>query len=160
MFEYTNKFLKHTFPQYEISNYAKLGYQSRHNLNYWDGGDYIGVGVGAASRFKLGDKFYGVDNEKKLELWQNRVIKKIVPFYKISKSARSKELLIMGLRKNSGINIFKFQSITGCNFFDIVDKNKVLELCKMKFLHLSKTTLKPLIKGRNILNTIIEQIVK
>ena len=149
MFEYTNRFLKKTFPQYEISNYAKLGYQSRHNLNYWDGGDYIGIGVGAVSRFKLDDKFYCVDNEKKLSLWQNRVTKNIIPFYKISKIKRAKELLIMGLRKNSGIDILH-----------IVDKNRVLNFCKMKFLHLSKTHLKTLIKGRNILNTIIEQIVK
>ena len=160
MFEYTNKFLKYTFPQYEISNYAKSGYQSRHNLNYWNGGDYIGIGVSAVSRFKLDNKFYGVDNEKRLNLWQNRVTKNIIPFYKISKIKRAKELLIMGLRKNSGINILQFNFITGTDFWNIVDKNKVLNLCKMKFLHLSKTTLTPLLKGLNILNTIIEQIVK
>ena len=160
MFEYTNKFFKKTFPQYEISNYAKPKFQSRHNLNYWDGGDYIGIGVSAVSRFKLENKFYGVDNEKKINLWQNRVAENKIPFYKISKFARAKELLIMGLRKNSGIDISNFNFITDTDFWDIVDKNKVLNFCKMKFLHLSNTHLKPLIKGRNILNSIIEQIVK
>lgn len=160
MFEYTNKFLKHIFPQYEISNYAKSKFQSRHNLNYWNGGDYIGIGVSAVSRFKLENKFCGVDNEKKINLWQNRVSKNKIPFYKISKKTRAKELLIMGLRKNSGIDILNFNFITGSDFWDIVDKNKVLNLCKMKFLHLSKNNIKILIKGRNILNSIIKQIVK
>jgi oxygen-independent coproporphyrinogen-3 oxidase len=41
----------HGLYRYEISNYAMPGAESRHNLRYWRGGDYIGLGIGAASRF-------------------------------------------------------------------------------------------------------------
>ncbi|MHA1558495.1 MAG: radical SAM family heme chaperone HemW [Alphaproteobacteria bacterium] len=58
---------KNGFEAYEISNFAKQGFQSIHNLNYWNYGDYIGIGPGAHGRIKINGVKYATTQEKNLK---------------------------------------------------------------------------------------------
>ena len=159
MFEYTNKFLKKTFQQYEISNYSKIGFESRHNLNYWNGGDYIGIGVSAAGRIKIDNRFYFTENHKTVSKWSEQILSDGIILKNISKKNRAKELIIMGLRKNKGINFNDFFYNIGFDVWKILNKNLVLRFVNEKLLILTKSYIRASVKGRNILDTIIKEII-
>ncbi|MFN3480417.1 MAG: radical SAM family heme chaperone HemW [Thermodesulfovibrionales bacterium] len=115
---------------YEISNFAKDGFQCRHNLNYWDRGEYIGVGAGAHSfedeirRVNLRDVRRYIDTVKKgLSPYEEETV--------ISKTEALKEYLFLGLRKREGIDAgaikerFKIDIITASS--DLIS-NGLLEV--------------------------------
>ena len=77
-------------PAYEVSNYAKLGFESRHNMTYWMGGDYIGIGPAAAGRV-MG---YATQNDRSVGGWLNG--KNISE--KLTDEQIQMERLLMGLR--------------------------------------------------------------
>ena len=109
------------YDRYEISNYAKAGYECRHNMVYWTGGEYVGFGIGAASYFQgkrfsnirgildyirlmeqAGDRFSDVKN---LELLYNEITKElrenVAPVYLYS---RMEEFMFLGLRMMCGVS--------------------------------------------------------
>jgi oxygen-independent coproporphyrinogen-3 oxidase len=98
MYHYTCKYLgKKGFKQYEISNFAKDGYECRHNLNFWNYEDYLGLGAGAYSR---------VDNTKSNN--PENIQEYISGKWEINKEGitpqiESKEKVILGLRLNKGV---------------------------------------------------------
>ncbi len=100
--------------RYEISNYARPGLHSRHNVNYWLGGDYLGVGAGAHSFKTLdGNDGFGLRwwNEKNPGRYMNRIEKDGAATVETEKSDRSKaagEFMFAGLRLIEGISIEKF----------------------------------------------------
>ncbi|MBR1544488.1 MAG: radical SAM family heme chaperone HemW [Alphaproteobacteria bacterium] len=160
MYEYTNRFLKNKFPQYEISNYSKKGYESRHNLNYWNGGDYIGIGVGAAGRVFDGKKHFISENPRTVLEWKKNLDAGILPLKTLSKTKRAEEMLIMGLRKNRGINFKEFIENSGVNFFDIVDEKKFQNMVNQKFLISCESSVRASVKGRSVLDAVIREIIK
>ena len=160
MYEYTNRFLKGTFSQYEISNYAKPGFESRHNLNYWNGGDYIGIGISAAGRIFDGKKHFISDNPRNIFSWKSNVDAGVLPIKTLSKQKRGEEMLIMGLRKNRGINFKEFMENSGVDFFDIIDDKKFKNMVDNKFLILSESAVRASVKGRSVLDAIIREIIK
>lgn len=92
--------------RYEISNYAKCGFESVHNLAYWNYNDYLGVGPSAHSRLYIGDQeFFGLkgkiagENENNLRKWLNS--KQM--FYKLSACEIFEEKILMGLRTKYGV---------------------------------------------------------
>ncbi len=160
MFEYTNNFLKKICPQYEISNYAVNGFESRHNLNYWNGGDYLGIGVSASGRIFDGKKFFISENSSIISSWKKNIDEEKLSLKCLSKKARAKELLIMGLRKNKGIKFSEFNKNSLISFDEVVDMEKMLNLVKQKFLILSKSGIKLSVRGRNLLDAIIREIIR
>ncbi len=160
MYEYTNSFLKGKFPQYEISNYAKKGFESRHNLNYWNGGDYIGIGVSASGRIFDGKKHFISENPKTISLWQKNIDDGILPIKTLPKKRRAEEMLIMGLRKNKGIKFSEFEKNSGVDFFDIVEMKKFQNMVSKKFLIVSESGVRASVKGRNVLDAIIREIIR
>ena len=99
------------FRQYEISNLSKPNKQSAHNLNYWQNGDYVGIGVAAHSHINQERKA----NTNSLELytsgWQNG--ETTIP---ISKNDSLEEAIFLGLRLAEGINIEKINHIYNIDF--------------------------------------------
>lgn len=87
------------YSHYEVSNYAKNGFESIHNKVYWQGGDYIGIGKTAHGRIKKDDKFFAVTDPVQLE--------------ELSAAERAEELVLMGLRLTKGIDKQTFQTICG-----------------------------------------------
>ena len=94
----TQKMDMSMFKQYEISNYAKEGYQSKHNLLYWNTEEYIGIGAGACGYINN----IRYQNNKVL----NRYYKNYIEFEEYISIEESKsEYMMLGLRKIEGINI-------------------------------------------------------
>ncbi len=109
MFIMTNEITKENgLMRYEVSNHAKTGYESKHNMNYWQYGDYIGIGPGAHSRFyddNPSEKIATVDI-KQPELWIKSVFEKGHGVEKTSVLCSDEireEMMMMGLRTKHGI---------------------------------------------------------
>ena len=116
----TKNILKdYKFDQYEISNFSKPNFFSKHNTIYWKSDNWIGVGPGAISRI-WNDKKERIEfeNFKKPETWlknclQNKInLKKILT---INLDASEQEILMMGLRLNEGVDLNKLQHRTFLN---------------------------------------------
>ena len=145
MYLFTNQYLQENgYPQYEVSNYAKNGFQSRHNLLYWRGDDYLGIGKSAHGRLKIGNKFYALTHRRQEE--------------EISASDRAEELIIMGLRLNEGINKEKFYNVCGIKLADFINQKNLAELKAEKLIEETQTHLFATNEGRLVLNKLIEDL--
>jgi oxygen-independent coproporphyrinogen-3 oxidase len=100
--------------RYEISNYARAGAYSRHNVNYWRGGDYLGIGAGAHSyRRTPGDRTPGArwGNEKNPARYMARIAeggRAIAVTEQIDGSKAAGEFMFLGLRMTAGVNVAEF----------------------------------------------------
>lgn len=118
MYQMTGKILKeYGYQKYEISNYAREGYDCQHNLGYWSQVPYLGVGLGASSY--LGGKRF--DRTKHMEEYL-----KIQDFSKEYEQAKElsvheeiEEFMFLGLRKTKGISVKKFYQCFGKKIEDV-----------------------------------------
>ena len=96
---------------YEISNFAKKGYESKHNTNCWNQEEYIGVGV-AAHSYTNNVRYSNIDSvEEYIENYKTGDISNNFVFHeKQDKNAKMKEFMMLGLRKIEGVNICSFKS--------------------------------------------------
>ncbi len=107
---------RHGLPAYEVSNHARPGAESRHNLVYWRYGDYAGVGPGAHSRLTSGAKRLGLSTERVPEDWLRRVEAGghgVVDEEAILPEMQADEFLVMGLRLTEGIDPARYAAIAG-----------------------------------------------
>ncbi len=121
MYEYINKFLTdNNYIHYEISNYAKKGYQSKHNLVYWHNEEYYGFGLGATSFIK--NKRY--ENTKSLTdyLKGKFLVNEII----LSKKEMMENEMILGLRKIEGVDKDKFYNKYSKNIEDVFTIKRLL----------------------------------
>lgn len=103
-------------PAYEISNHARPGAQSRHNLLYWRYGEYAGIGPGAHGRLVLPQGRTGTLTEKAPEEWLARVERDghgIVETETLSAEDQGDEFLMMGLRLTEGIDPARYATLKG-----------------------------------------------
>ena len=103
-------------PAYEISNHARLGAESRHNLIYWRYGEYAGVGPGAHGRLITSRGRVAQATEKHPEMWLTTVETEghgLVEDMSLSASEQGDEFLLMGLRLGEGINPARFTELSG-----------------------------------------------
>ncbi len=123
MYAWTKDFLEeHGYHRYEISNYAKAGYESRHNNYYWTGVDYIGFGVGAASCYQ------GVRSEnvrevqyyiQMLELTGTELEDLKDSVHPLTVKEQEEEFCFLGLRRMEGISAEEFKKRFGINFSSV-----------------------------------------
>lgn len=113
---------------YEISNYAKSGYKSMHNLNYWNYGEYIGLGLGA-SGFLFCDEAdvlgYRWRNNTAIEQYYICLEKNKLPIETnepIERGTAIREYIMLGLRKIEGFGLSDFAKLFGTEFFSVADK--------------------------------------
>lgn len=157
MYDYTLSFLKkHKIERYEVSNFAKQGYESKHNLKYWTMQEYVGFGLSAHSFFdgerwenvsKLGDYFDMVENKK-------------MPVKEISKEdiqSLKEEYIMTGLRKQSGISLDEYE-----RFFDedllVIKQKEIANLFKNQLVDIKDNRLFATDKGFEFLNQIILEL--
>ncbi|MGB4191202.1 MAG: radical SAM family heme chaperone HemW [Rickettsiales bacterium] len=146
-------------PAYEISNHAASGEECKHNLTYWQYGDFLGIGPGAHSRIN-NQAFHSIYNP---ENWLENALKgEIVTQNLIELSLEEKisEMLLMGLRLTKGINEADFQKKLGLKFSEALKKNKLEFLIDNQFLEFNNNYLYTTDKGKIVLNSIVEQLVK
>lgn len=106
----------HGLPAYEISNHARPGAESRHNLTYWRYGEYVGVGPGAHGRFVENGHRTVTIAEKMPETWANLVEAKghgVVDGETLTRSEEADEFLLMGLRLAEGIDLARYEQYSG-----------------------------------------------
>lgn len=99
-------------PAYEVSNHARQGEQSRHNLTYWRYGDYVGIGPGAHGR----RQGLATVRHRKPENWMKAILRKgdgLESETLLSPSERAREALVMGLRLAEGIDPAALAARTG-----------------------------------------------
>ena len=103
-------------PAYEISNHARQGAECRHNLVYWRGEEYAGIGPGAHGRLDIGGVRHAIATEKRPESWLMRVEAKgdgIVTDDLLNSEERADEFLLMGLRLAEGIDPKRYAALSG-----------------------------------------------
>lgn len=145
---------KYGYSRYEISNYAKEGFECKHNLGYWTQGEYLGFGCGAYS-FINGERCY---REKDLGTYLacldfNTVT---VTDERLTENDKVEEFIMLSLRLSSGLSIEKLESMTG-NAGKYIERTKKfvkLGLMKENDNHISFTD-----EGFNVSNGIIAEII-
>ena len=103
-------------PAYEISNHARPDAECRHNLVYWRGHDYAGVGPGAHGRLTLDGRRYATETEKRPESWLMRVEASgtgLIVDEKLTPGEAADEYLLMGLRLAEGIETAHYTALCG-----------------------------------------------
>jgi putative oxygen-independent coproporphyrinogen III oxidase len=103
-------------PAYEISNHARPGAECRHNLVYWRGHEYAGVGPGAHGRLNLAGRRLATETEKRPESWLMRVEAAgsgLIVNEPLSAGETADEYLLMGLRLAEGIEPGRFLALSG-----------------------------------------------
>jgi oxygen-independent coproporphyrinogen-3 oxidase len=103
-------------PAYEVSNHARPGAESRHNLTYWRYGEYVGAGPGAHGRFIENGRRVVTFTEKTPETWLNLVEARghgVVGGELLNRSEEADEFLLMGLRLTEGIDLARFEQLSG-----------------------------------------------
>ncbi|WP_417831128.1 radical SAM family heme chaperone HemW [Terasakiella sp.] len=146
-------------PAYEISNHAKPGEESRHNLVYWQGDDYIGIGPGAHSRLNN----LAIHQIYKPDLWLNGVLENGTGEQKRKKLApdeRAVELLMMGLRLKNGINCKKFQQVSGKSLQSCLDPDGLDLLLTHDLIEWDQQHLRPTYEGRKCLDGVLEKLIQ
>ncbi|OHB59024.1 MAG: hypothetical protein A2173_07360 [Planctomycetes bacterium RBG_13_44_8b] len=124
------------FEHYEISNFAKAGFECRHNLTYWKNDFYLGIGP-AACRYIGDSRFENINDIEKY------ITQKEVAITKISPQERACQTAVLGLRLIKGINLTEYKQKTGfdiCKLFgSSIEKNLKLEFLQLKDNRLSLT---------------------
>lgn len=156
MFELTQKMTRAAGIQaYEISNHARLGLESRHNLIYWNGGDYLGIGPGAHGRISIADKRFATETDLIPANWLNRVDENGLGECQrdlISDEDQLSEYLMMSLRTTHGANI---DSLGRLGFA----MQRSEELIDLDMLEIADGFLRTTEQGRPLLNEILRQIL-
>jgi putative oxygen-independent coproporphyrinogen III oxidase len=138
-------------PAYEISNHAKPGHESQHNLLYWRYGEYAGVGPGAHSRLVDGVRRTGLVAEKHPETWRMLVAKQghgMVAEEPIDRDGQQQERLLMGLRISEGIELAAFD----------LNEGKINALESLGYVARRNGRLAATRSGRAILNAVIREL--
>ncbi|MCX7958073.1 MAG: radical SAM family heme chaperone HemW [Deltaproteobacteria bacterium] len=150
------------FIHYEISNFAKQGYQSKHNLNYWNNGYYIGLGASAAGHY--------INSSKEIVRYKNisdlrQYIKGIKnsslrfeEFEKIDRKTDLNEYIMLGLRTQQGIYIEKLKRYMDKNDFRQFFEN-ALRLKKDGLLKITDRTLSPTLRGFILNNVVVRELM-
>ena len=144
-------------PAYEISNHARPGAESRHNLLYWRYGAYAGTGPGAHGRLDIGGKRVATSTERLPERWQENVARKghgIVERSEISNADAAREHLLMNLRLAEGIDLAAYRARWSAE----PNARRVAELLSDGFLRSEGPRLFATPKGRLVLNKLIAEI--
>lgn len=106
----------HGMPAYEVSNHARRGAESRHNLTYWRYGDYAGIGPGAHGRLSIGADKLATATERNPEGWLKLVEDHghgMVDRELLGRDEQADELLLMGLRLREGVDLARWHALSG-----------------------------------------------
>jgi putative oxygen-independent coproporphyrinogen III oxidase len=146
------------YPAYEISNHARDMCESRHNLIYWRGGDYIGIGPGAHGRLTNAAGRFATETLSSPALWLDKVEKTgsgTLSNELISSADQAVEYLMMSLRLREGSSLARFSAMNGSE----VPPESLAWLRDEGFLTQIGDRISATDKGRPVLNAILRELL-
>lgn len=149
---------RHGMPAYEVSNHARPGAESRHNLTYWRYGDYAGIGPGAHGRLTRGPFKIATATERRPETWLELVERQghgMVEQEDLGRDEQADELLLMGLRLTEGVDLARWQQLSGRDP-DPAREQTLLELGFIERLGNSRLRCTP--KGMLVLDAVVADL--
>lgn len=165
MYDLTSKMLSEKgFHRYEISNYAKEGCESRHNLGYWNYSNYLGIGPGAHSRISYADDylkvqaFYNIYNPQNWLKNALNNISVIQGFEILTNESLLTEILMMGLRLQNGILNNSTIPFFGKNVQNLINRRTIDSLFENYLLFYDNDRIKLTDRGMNLHQAIISKI--
>jgi oxygen-independent coproporphyrinogen-3 oxidase len=141
------------YGHYEISNFALPARRCRHNINYWDRGEYLGIGAGAHS-FIEGSRISNVADIDKYILAVNRNVIPVADDIKLNETDELKEILFLGLRKTEGIDLNLIRE----DKMELM-KEALQEMSRQGLVELSDNRLKLTRKGLLLCNEVIVRLL-
>jgi oxygen-independent coproporphyrinogen-3 oxidase len=145
-------------PAYEISNHARTGQASRHNLTYWRYGDYVGIGPGAHGRRSGAATI----RHKKPENWMEAVQRNghgCQSETPLGSQERASEALLMGLRLAEGVNLTRIAALSGVAQTQLLDSDGLARMVKLEMVSAIGNCIAVTPKGMLVLNAILAEIV-
>ncbi|MDE2182580.1 MAG: coproporphyrinogen III oxidase [Alphaproteobacteria bacterium] len=146
-------------PAYEVSNHARPGAESRHNLIYWRYGDYAGAGPGAHGRLAIAGKRMATATEKLPERWRERVACEghgIVEMSEVVPADAAREHLLMALRLREGLDLAEYRE----RWNTAPDPARIGALMGQGLVALSGDRLAATPRGLLVLNRIIAELAE
>ena len=140
-------------PAYEISNHAAPGHECRHNMVYWRGGEYAGVGPGAHGRLDIDGARHAISTIYSPENWAGQVARRgegIKVQERLSVSSVAEEYLLMAMRLREGIDVARYTALGG-----EIDDSTVATLEAQGLVQVSGNRLAATREGRLLLNSLI-----
>ncbi len=142
-------------PMYEISNHARIGQESRHNLAYWQGRAYLGVGPGAHGRIRRAGEWVATQTLKSPERWLERTLADghgVESYTPLTDAERAQERLMMGLRLREGIACDDAMTA-------IIDAAAIARLQSYGMLEPGEDYLRATPRGQLLLNQVIIELL-
>lgn len=158
MYYKTKEILKqHGYERYEISNYAKPGYECRHNIGYWTGVEYLGLGLGSSSYIK-GERFC---NESDLKTYLERCpdeenLRQELEI--LSLQEKMEEFMFLGLRMMDGVSGSEFVGHFGQNMWNVY-KDVIEKLSEQGLLEIKSPSIRLTEKGIDVSNYVLSQFL-
>ncbi len=145
------------FPSYEVSNHARVGSESQHNLIYWRYGDYVGIGPGAHGRVTVNGIRHATETYRMPQAWLESVEKvgsgqSVMD--RLSNSDELSEFLLMGLRLNEGVDLTRFDTLGGSHLTHNVNR-----MIDQGFVAKENGRLLVTRDGRPILNAVLRELL-
>ncbi|NKW78281.1 coproporphyrinogen III oxidase [Rhodobacteraceae bacterium R_SAG7] len=147
----------HGLPGYEISNHARPGAESRHNLIYWRYGDYVGIGPGAHGRITLNGTRFATEAPRAPGAWLSAVEQGngLLPFDPLDSEDQVNEHMMMGLRLFEGVDLDRHSVLAQ----KPLSLSKIQELCNLGMLDLDGSRLRATSQGRAVLNAVLRELL-
>lgn len=149
---------KHGLPAYEVSNHARPGAESRHNLIYWRYGDYAGIGPGAHGRLTLGGVRWATEAPRGPSEWLDQVEKKHHGDQRpeaLSTKDQATELLLMGLRLREGISLARYEQLAGAS----LSQKAIGNLAEIGMIERAGDQIAATRAGLPVLNAILRELL-
>jgi putative oxygen-independent coproporphyrinogen III oxidase len=146
------------YQTYEVSNHAKPGQESRHNLLYWHYGDYVGIGPGAHGRVTIDGQRYSTEAPLGPFDWLKAVRTRgsgETERVALSLSDQTSEFLLMGLRVTEGVSLTRLKTLSD----GVYDRN-IGDLLDLDMVEISDENLRVTPKGRPVLNAVLGALLQ
>lgn len=142
---------------YEVSNHAKPGAESRHNLIYWRYGDFIGIGPGAHGRITVDGQRMATDAERTPGKWLHAVegLTPLETRHPIDPLDQAGEYLMMGLRVSDGLDKSRYENMAG----QPLNADKLSYLTEIGMIRETRHSVQVTDEGRMVLNAIIKELL-
>lgn len=147
---------------YETSNFAAPGEESRHNLNYWQGGAYAGIGPGAHSRLLKGGAWRAISTLKIPEQWLEKVEKKgagLAEDVPLTPRRRGEEIIITALRLNDGLDKKNFERNSGIPLENLINQDALAALKDQGLVIETETRLATARDGALLVDAILGELL-